>query len=30
VTLAHDSLVVRTDMISSCRATNTGLSCREP
>jgi Right handed beta helix region len=30
VTLAHDSLVVRTDMINSCRATNTGLACREP
>jgi hypothetical protein len=30
VTLAHDSLVIRTDSIMSCRATNNGLVCREP
>ena len=30
VTLLHDSLVVRTDMISACRQTSTGLTCREP
>ena len=30
VTLSHDSLVIRTDMITACRQSSTGLSCREP